>query len=215
MISQLNAWRARVFKRWGLSGQPAKNETWMESERDKLLELVQNHLASPDIGGRWLLIDWGMMERDMWNHFEGTMHPVGEWTAPIEYENLLRRTSRCSEHKALTAPRPASHRAARALMVAMLHFKDERAKQLVQDARAADDRYSQNQKAQKAHGKAGAKKAARVTDEEVDDETDDETDDEADYEADDEADDETDTETQSLDSDVGSGEPPAKKVRLN
>ncbi|CZT01261.1 uncharacterized protein RAG0_08998 [Rhynchosporium agropyri] len=81
-VSALQHWRTQNFARALGPSQPPR-EMWVESERDLLLSIVQQHLA--DVGGRWLKISWETVAAAYNYQIHGTTQTAGELGAERMY----------------------------------------------------------------------------------------------------------------------------------
>ncbi|KAE9369347.1 hypothetical protein N431DRAFT_346057 [Stipitochalara longipes BDJ] len=83
-VSKLNSWRYQVFKRT-LGQKRESRPPWTINEKDKLIEMMSSHLSLPATGGRYSQINWGEVERNFNQFFQGHIHGKGEMTAETSY----------------------------------------------------------------------------------------------------------------------------------
>jgi hypothetical protein len=104
---------------------------WIVLEVQKLCDIVNNHLQTAEVGGRWSKINWEVV-RDTYNNY---------WAGKIQRSTELRAESLHTKivPKTLGIEREAPKRTATTLRLAMPKFTDDKATNLVAAARAVDN----------------------------------------------------------------------------
>jgi hypothetical protein len=111
-ISKLNAWRYQVFKRtWGQKRE--SRPPWTINEQNKLLSLIDSHLKSSSVGGRYSRIQWQEIEHEFNSVFQNHTHMKGEMTAETSYSQRGRENT--AKSKMLVTDRPHLHRSVGAI----------------------------------------------------------------------------------------------------
>ena len=135
-VAKLNSWRQGNLIRQIGPKQKAR-ELWLESERDLLIKILEQHLRTQVVRGRWKKIDWLDVE-DRYNAvMKGTKQNTEELTAKRMYP-VGKNQKAISESRPLKKARMAPERSGAALRNQVDQFADDRARQLVRDAKDKD-----------------------------------------------------------------------------
>jgi hypothetical protein len=130
-VTALNGWRQGNFIRQiGRKNEDWGRETWLESERDRLVKILSNHLATRD--GRWRQILWKKVAEEYNKGFEGTLQKAGSISIP------RRRGQDEPVGRRLKEDRRAPKRSEKAIRGQIHYFSDPCAKKLIADAKKAD-----------------------------------------------------------------------------
>lgn len=124
---------------------------WLESERDVLLDILQEHLIK--VGGRWSRIQWDVVAEIFNKRLEGVIQKAGEMTAERRY-NLNDSTmstkvknsktkknsdgQATSASQALNQDRKAPQRSGGGLRTQLSNFTHPLAQQIIDQAKAED-----------------------------------------------------------------------------
>jgi hypothetical protein len=135
-VTRLNGWRQGNFIRQ-IGPKQKTRELWLESERDQLIQILEQHLSTRVVRGRWKGIDWLDIEGRYNAIMKGTMQNVGELTAKRMY-SVGKKQKATSESRPIKKARIAPERSAAALRNQIEQFADDRARQLVRDAKNKD-----------------------------------------------------------------------------
>ena len=137
-VQKLNSWRSGNFNRQiGKKNEP--RYMWLESEREKLIDILEQHLATTAIGGAWSSIDWNAIADQYNNSMSGVVQAAGERTAARNYGPNDGRGRSNSTSQKIAKPRNAPHRTAMALRNQITLFINDRARKLVADAKKVDE----------------------------------------------------------------------------
>lgn len=161
-VSKLNGWRhGNYIRQLGRKNEEWNRKPWLASERDRLLDILSNHLATRN--GRWRLISWDEVADAFNAGFEGTVQKVGAMTA----SRVKTKDGKPSFGQPLKKNRTAPHRSESALRNQIELFNDRRAQKLVSDAKEADRLAGDVQESEQDSEEEGAEdksKAKRKTD---------------------------------------------------
>ncbi|PMD16683.1 hypothetical protein NA56DRAFT_308287 [Hyaloscypha hepaticicola] len=139
-VDKLNSWRYQLFKR--TIGQKRESRPpWTISEQNKVIELVHAHLNASSTGGRYSKVKWNEIERNFNQYFQNQFHRKGEMTAETAYNT--RGEDRVAKSRKLMADRLHVSRSAGAIENQFNHFTHPTARQLIADARKADQDYDE------------------------------------------------------------------------
>jgi hypothetical protein len=140
-VGELGRWRSQLFLR-SLGNKRESRHVWLESERDILLELLEEHLK--DVGGRWSGIDWDVVAKRYNKCLKGVTQKAGEMIAERRYDRSImeRRTNldSTSKRQPLKENRKAPVRTSSSLHTQMVYFTDPRAKKIREKAKAEDQK---------------------------------------------------------------------------
>ncbi len=169
-VGELGRWRSQLFFR-SLGKKRDSRHVWLESERDILLDLLEEHLK--EVGGRWSGIYWDVVAKRYNKCLKEVTQKAGEMTAERRYDRSCqqKRTNldSTSKRQPLKENRKAPVRTGGGLHTQMVYFTDPRAKKIREKAKAED------QKPKAAESKAGEDFSGMDEEEEVDiDDSDDE-----------------------------------------
>jgi len=124
---------------------------WLESERDVLFEILQEHLIK--VEGRWSRIQWDVVAKMFNKRFEGVTQKAGEMTAERRYNlnnstmsskakgSKTKKTSdtqATSTSQALKKDRQAPQRSGGSLRAQLANFTDPLAQKIIDQAKAED-----------------------------------------------------------------------------
>ena len=141
-IQKLNNHRYQVFRR-NVGGRRKSRGQWTITEQDKLLEIVQGHLRTVEVGGRYSQINWSEVERQFNRFFNGTKTNSGEMTAETRYrvkdKNDVNREA-VAKSRPLNNSRIALTRSAMAIQSVLKQFTSEAVKKMIKDAKARDEK---------------------------------------------------------------------------
>jgi hypothetical protein len=132
VIRSINKWRAQNFVRNKIIPSPPSVQHWIVPEVNKLCDILESHLRTLEVGGRWTWINWETVRVTYNNYWAGKVQRGTELKAESEHtKNPLEKT--------LVKDREAPERTAIACKLAMLKFKDARAMELVAVSRGLDN----------------------------------------------------------------------------
>lgn len=136
-IVKINSWRSQLYRR--IVGP--KEETryrWTQKEEHFLVSLVQEHLESPEVDGRYGLIDWEFIASQFNAKWKHHVFAKGE---PLASVRITISGTEEVETKSMTMLRPTicRERTPSALQNQLSHFTSPVARQLVKNAKAVDE----------------------------------------------------------------------------
>ncbi|KAF4624741.1 hypothetical protein G7Y89_g13428 [Cudoniella acicularis] len=86
-VKQLRTWRHHMFNRL-LGSKREAGVPWLEVERDALFDILQVHLKTKAVGGRYSKIDWDFITERLNERFVNTPQKKGMWVCERVYEFL-------------------------------------------------------------------------------------------------------------------------------
>lgn len=141
-VRKLNNWRRVNFTKQ-IGPKTPEEEVWLESERERLYDILEKHATSSVVRGRWSRIDWHAVANIYNTGFQGTLQRAGQLTAK-RYHPIGSDRHAISEIQRLKDDREAPKRSGPACRDQFQEFMDARVEIFIRDAKLADQPLGSN-----------------------------------------------------------------------
>ena len=122
------------------------HQPWLEFERDLLFDIVEEHLMSSDVGGRWSKVKWEEVANTYSTLMAGTTQRAGEriaehvWRSKLSQNGKEKIVINISRGEHLTGDRIAPTRNAAEIQSQIWGFPHRRIKEVIARAQEEDHR---------------------------------------------------------------------------
>ncbi|TAQ88863.1 hypothetical protein B7494_g2794 [Chlorociboria aeruginascens] len=148
-VDRLNRWRNQVLRRCS-GGDGKRRPTFLETEIDTFLDILESHLQLLDVGGQWSRIKWKAVVATFNELLAGKIFKAGEKTVQRRWNRSERyngSAKKMSDGAPLDEDRPFKSRSVGSFKNILEFLVHERAQRVVENAKAADKSVDRNSKA--------------------------------------------------------------------